>query len=191
MRRDPTHSQLLPERLLRFVMLVSAPQVEFVRSFANYIGANRHASTAHLPGPLFCRFEQKPASSLAADLFIHHQTVHFRAPRGFEQWCHAHVHPPDHAVLGRFRYKTCAISLFQCPPEPCRHFVLGCRVSQLPGKGRNPRGIRRLRPANLHVCSFRFRRKRFSTASLRNSRSASAAIHRPARVPLFLILSAQ
>jgi hypothetical protein len=36
-----------------------------------------------------------------------------------------------------------------------------------------------------------FWRKRFCTASLFNSRSASAAIHRAARVPLFWILPAQ
>src|SRR5215469_1081457 len=202
--------QLLPKGLLRLVMLVSMPLIEAVRPLSNHILTHRHPATAHPSRPLLRRLEKRPAHSAAPPLLIHHQPVHLGSPLHFEQGSHAGMHPPDHAMLLGFGHKTCAVSSLQRLPEPRRHFPRCGRVSQLPAQGRNARRVARFRPADLRTSlpnRFRrhlpgwpprqllppfdpFCRNLACTASLLNSRNASAAIHRPARVPFFLILSA-
>src|SRR5437016_7466075 len=191
--------QRFAKRFLRFVMLVAIAFVKSVCALANHVRADGHPLAAMRARPIFGSGLQQRACSQAALAFLDNQAIYFRPDFRFEKGLLAHVRPADHSIFRRVRHEYRVLRGRLDSRQPLAHLRRPRRIPQLAGKNRDPRRVGTLGspdrqllffPVRCHQSQVAFRRSRDCTAALFNSRSASAAIHRAARVFWLRILSA-
>ena len=167
-----------------------------MRPLADYVRSHGYALAPAFSSPIFRRLEQPSAGTPTSLLLRHDQSIDFRAQRHFQQRRDADVQPSDHLARWIFSNKD-GVTGGPRPTKPLLH--LSCRrgIAQFTGKLRQPRCIIDPSTANPdrqpHVRAFvheAFFRRRVCTASLFNSRRASAAIQRAVREFIFCIFSA-
>src|SRR5260370_4561604 len=180
-------------------MFVAVAFVEFVCALADYVGTARHVFAAVLARPIFRGGQQPRARSQATLAFRANQPVYFRADFAFKKHVSAHVQPADHSVFYGIRNKYGVLRRGLDSLQSFADLCSSRRISKLACQRCKLRRIGSPGPSYFQLFIFSqarslihavFLRSRFCTASLFNSRSASAAIQRAERELCWRILSA-
>src|SRR6266436_6320020 len=97
--------QRLAESLLRLVMLVTLPLVEFVRAFTDHVRSQVDAAAAMPPRPFLSGFQQPRTGAQAPLSFGNYEPVHLRSRVHFHEIRDANVQPADQ-IPGRSLART-------------------------------------------------------------------------------------
>lgn len=192
------NSEGFPEGLLRLVVLVSLPFIEFMGSLAKHVRPHRHPRAPLFASPILDRIKQFGSDSQIPLALGHDQPVQFGSRPNFDEVIDAYMRPANNSRDGRFRDKKRVPRSRSQPAHPLLDFR-GCdRIPKLAAELRNIPTIAGACMANPQPLLFRsfahptarFLCRRNCTASLCSSRNASAAIHRADQEPCRRIRSA-